>query len=1028
KFELNKDDFGNLLIKLKNVDENNFKHIYVKSALVIRNYIDYSCFYTEQKINFKCITKDNCSCGWNNYLDYNNLYIKRENPNRSLIENNKTVIGASINTYVYNKDLYIRDIENTIDDEGQKVLESGYYEWVIDNWNDKQFSSNFELCDETQIDNEDYVSIFLYNQDVQNDSSTHIYCKFKIMLRNYDDYSYYYTNNGAKFHNYNENHNNWGWFKYIKNVNLFVKDSNNKSLIENDKVIVGVYIRIYKYNKDLYIEEVKDLISDDIIYDNSDQILCKDYYEWSINDWKNQMNSPIFNACGHQWKIQLNQNDYNIINKDYISAYLENIDVKNDNTSNIYAKCLLIIRNSNDYSRFYSNRDIKFNYFCKNNNLCKWDQFIKKKNLYKRKEQLKKSIVQNNKAQYMEEIKSLINDDDLTIIDEGYHELKITNWDEFISKKTNNEFIMNGRIWNIQFDSYKNDLNKEYIYVNLENKNINSSDFTHIYAKCLLIIRNIDDYSCFYTDGKYNLYHCDDKLICWNFIEKENLYEKNKKTNKSLIENNSTIIGAYIKFYKYNKDQYLEKLQGLIGNDSQEILGNYYYEWTIDDWEMLSNGIFINEFIIDNNKWNIILDSRDSNDGYLSIFLKYNDSYSVTSMHLYAKCLLVIRNYDDYSCFFAKSNKKFEYINKNNDICIWNHFIKKEDLSVKTGKFNKSLIENNKIIIGIFIQTHKYEHEQYIGELKSLLKESEYEILRDDYYEFEINNWNKNIIKQYDHEFMINKNKWKIQLLPNEENNEYISVSIKNINEENNIYSHICNKYVLSIRNPNDYSYFYANEGTSYHYYNRFNDTIKYDNFIKKDDLFMKNKGCKSLIENNKFVIGAYICSYKYNKDLYMEELKYLINNNGQKIINDGYYEWNIDDWEKFLSERNEQEFEINGYKWIIKINSIKNNKYMSIDLISKDVENDKSVHICIKCLLTIRNYKDYSCYYTTGESDFNYYNRFNNSYKWNEFIKKENLMIKSEYSNKYLIENNKAVIGAYIRIYEYTNEYIKII
>jgi len=49
--------------------------------------------------------------------------------------------------------------------------------------------------------------------------------------------------------------------------------------------------------------------------------------------------------------------------------------------------------------------------------------------------------------QYMEEIKSLINDDNLTVIDEGYHEWKVNNWDEFIKKKTNNEFIINGRIW-----------------------------------------------------------------------------------------------------------------------------------------------------------------------------------------------------------------------------------------------------------------------------------------------------------------------------------------------------------------------------------------------------------------------------------------------------------------------------------------------------------------------------------------------------------------------------------------------------
>jgi len=49
------------------------------------------------------------------------------------------------------------------------------------------------------------------------------------------------------------------------------------------------------------MEEIKDLINDDIIYDNSDQILCRDYYEWSIDDWKSQTCSSLFNSCGYQW-------------------------------------------------------------------------------------------------------------------------------------------------------------------------------------------------------------------------------------------------------------------------------------------------------------------------------------------------------------------------------------------------------------------------------------------------------------------------------------------------------------------------------------------------------------------------------------------------------------------------------------------------------------------------------------------------------------------------------------------------------
>jgi len=47
-----------------------------------------------------------------------------------------------------------------------------------------------------------------------------------------------------------------------------------------------------------------------------------------------------------------------------------------------------------------------------------------------------------------------------------------------------------------------------------------------------------------------------------------------------------------------------------------------------------------------------------------------------------------------------------------------------------------------------------------------------------------------------------------------------------------------------------------------------------------------------------------------------MEELDHLIDNYNQNIINNGYYEWNIDDWKTFSSGEFEKEFEFNEYKW----------------------------------------------------------------------------------------------------------------
>lgn len=52
--------------------------------------------------------------------------------------------------------------------------------------------------------------------------------------------------------------------------------------------------------------------------------------------------------------------------------------------------------------------------------------------------------------------------------------------------------------------------------------------------------------------------------------------------------------------------------------------------------------------------------------------------------------------------------------------------------------------------------------------------------------------------------------------------------------------------------------------------------------------------------------------------------------------------------------------------------------------------------------------------------SNFNFYNKYNNSFGLQNFIKNEDLFINNKASNKSLIENNKTVISVYIRIYKY--------
>jgi len=48
------------------------------------------------------------------------------------------------------------------------------------------------------------------------------------------------------------------------------------------------------------------------------------------------------------------------------------------------------------------------------------------------------------------------------------------------------------------------------------------------------------------------------------------------------------------------------------------------------------------------------------------------------------------------------------------------------------------------------------------------------------------------------------------------------------------------------------------------------------------------------------------------------------------------------------------------------------------------------------------------------------YYSNYNNIYTCDKFIKREDLLIKNNYTKKSLLENNKVIVGAFINTYKF--------
>ncbi|OUM59888.1 hypothetical protein PIROE2DRAFT_14473 [Piromyces sp. E2] len=783
------------------------------------------------------------------------------------------------------------------------------------------------------------------------------------------------------------------------------------------------------------------------IFNNNLSLLRNGFYEWKITNWTSLLNvlsSPCFNICGHKWKIELYKNS----SDNCVSLYLRNLDADKNSTIHVCARYILFIRNYNSYNGYKSNTAL--NYFNKNTCSWGWHNFINRNDLFTYNVITKRPLIELNRViigvyvrtyeykrdQYIEEISKLIKNDNHQVIANDYYEWNIDDWNSIIFNKNSTIFELCGHKWKLELN--KNFIN-DNISVYLKNENVKNDVSTHIYAKCVLTIRNTNDYSCFYVDGEPSFisYNKNNDSCGINYLltKEKKLLEKVGKYNKVVINNNKAVVGVYIRTYKYEKEQYIEDIKKLIKDEGCKPLKEGYYEWSISNWRpsyYSSNNNCSPEFEICDHKWK--LQSIQKYNGQVMLKLRNIDVELNDNTHIYAKCVLVLRNFYDYSCFYTEDDIKFDYYDENNSTYSWNNFIERDDLYDRYGYPSKSLVEFNKIIIGAYIRTYKYEKGYYAllysGIILNMIINDGNEPLKDGFYEWKIENWNKLMNGEYSPTFEICNHKWNFNIYPNgygNDNKGYVSYYLHSQDAQDEESVHINSKFIFFIRNYNDYSYFHTNYSCGD--FNYINSNWGRGQFIKNDELLIKNdKYKKSIVENNKAVIGVYIRTYKYNEESYRNVIKSITQDEDHELINEGFYEWNILNWNNLYDGVYSSEFEIGGYKWKIQIFPTGNtlNNYISMNIKNMDVKNNHFIHVCAKCTLVIRNFDDYSCFYTY-DGLFNNFSQRDNSYNVPLFINKNELYVKRGDTDKILIENNKTVIGVYIQIYKYNkDQYMK--
>ncbi|ORX86330.1 hypothetical protein BCR32DRAFT_324996 [Anaeromyces robustus] len=282
------------------------------------------------------------------------------------------------------------------------------------------------------------------------------------------------------------------------------------------------------------------------------------------------------------------------------------------------------------------------------------------------------------------------------IVKDGIYEWKIENWEETGSRLMvhSKEFHMCGYRWNLHLNPVGS-LTTNFKYVSLFLDRLNpSEDYSvHIPMNIVFFIRSYNDYSSYKSATLPTVYYSKDHNG-WGhtlLIRKSDLNE--------IIRNNKCVFGIYYHVYKYKKELYKNEIINSLYSETEEcvIKSDNFYEWEIKNWSGLPSCAKSPVFNLGKLKWQLLIKPNPQ----ISLFIYLvNPPYKRTRV----KVSLFIRNYKDPECFVYKNLSKYTYFTVDDDNWGKNDFIDKTELFDKNEKLNKSIIEDNRVIIGVYLQ------------------------------------------------------------------------------------------------------------------------------------------------------------------------------------------------------------------------------------------------------------------------------------------------------------------------------------
>jgi hypothetical protein len=713
-----------------------------------------------------------------------------------------------------------RELMNNERTKVDTIVSDYYYEWKIDNWNSlnvEENSPNFLVCDfnsSIQLNkNKDSIGLNFKSNYLpyltENDTN---WAYITLFVRNPNTFSCIKTKQFNTLKWVDKECVTLGSSEFISNEDLNkLNEYSNRPLIENNKVIVGIYIckfvnnqffenrkaelndlkvssrnskatyrnslvNDYKTKKEMWREKRKMNSSNHHeneseedygynfienipfeykitqIFNDSHDDYEKKCYIWDIKEWdelENEAFSPEFTIDGHKWEICLYPNGKYNSNIDYVSMFLKCLDFTEEDSN----------ENSNVY--------VKFALCIINPNESTFNHVENRDYVYC----FNKNNSEHGFVQYIEKFKMYFCEYEKSLLE--CNKIKIA---AYISVVDNNN----------ELDQYRNKLKESLINSNNE-KEVGK-----------VIMEDYIERTIIY-DERIDIPYVKDYCFCKN-TWRLSLYRNNKSTND---EKNFSLS---LKCIGFNED--------LFNNSFHQL-----------------------QYIIYVRKYNSY-DFKVLESSYISNFNKFNsDIYSLHPLKL-----------GD-----ILNNDKNESSEESSKIIfgVYGHIL---SLNI-----DEKLIERFKTAINEIKESNNPNIilSNYIGESNC---------------EREINYYDKVNIP-YTKDFVVNCYKWRISLILNDDddaNKDYLSLYLKCLNFDEsdecfNKNSKIIVNYILYIRNYKDQSCIKMQLCDSPVCFKKECYEYGFKNFILKKDLrsIINEESKKPLLEDELLVIGAFIRIYR---------------------------------------------------------------------------------------------------------------------------------------------------------------------